>query len=373
MTDVVAQRMWNQRISGQQFEKPEDVVGWMGAMQAQEYLGAKWALALRMRSADDDAIEQAFTDGKILRTHILRPTWHFVLPDDIRWIQMLTAPRVHAFNAYMYRQSELDDALLVRGCDILAKALQGGKQLTKVEIGAALAEAGIIADGVRLGYLIHYAELEAIVCSGGRRGKQFTYALMDERAPNARILTRDEALAELTLRYYTSHGAASVYDFAWWSGLTIADVKTGIEMVKSQLESIDINGQAYWFNATPPPTPPHFASLIERGVEEQQELSASMTCYLLPTYDEYVIGYTDRSLMFPENEAKLPGSRRETAFDSMILIDGWVVGTWRREFKGKTVVIDTEIFSPLMDDQQAAFLAASKRYGDYLGMKVAMT
>jgi len=357
--ELVAQRMLNQRLSGQQLEQPEDVVRWMGAVQGQEYLGAKWALAQRMLTPSDDAIEQAFTDGKILRTHVMRPTWHLVMPDDIRWLQMLTAPRVHALNAYMYRQSGLDSALLVRGCDIIVKALAGGNHLTRREIQTVLKNADIQADGFRLGYLIHYAELEAIVCSGGRRGKQFTYALIAERAPNARILSRDEALAELTTRYFASHGPASVHDFAWWSGLTIADIKMGIESVRGQLESMELNGQTYWMAKDNP---------FVLGEQKNENDLHRPTAYLLPTYDEYVIGYTDRSLMFPETEVRQPGARRETAFDSIILIDGWAVGTWRREVKGKNLHIETEWFHTPSAEEQAAFDAAAERYARYLGV-----
>ena len=143
---------------------------------------------------------------------MLRPTWHFVTPEDICWLLTATAPRIRALNAYMNRQLELDDALLLRSNVAIAKALQGGQQLTRAELGTALAEAGIVATGMRLGYIVHCAELDAIVCSGARRGKQFTYALLDERAPKAKRLDHNEALAELTLRYFSSHGPATVKD-----------------------------------------------------------------------------------------------------------------------------------------------------------------
>jgi hypothetical protein len=169
---------------------PDQVVDWLGTVQAQDYLGAKWALGLRMREATDAAVEAAFTEGSVLRTHVMRPTWHFVTPSDIRWLLKLTAPRVNAASAYMHRRVELDGSLFARSNDVLAKALQGGRHLIRAELGAALAEAGIVADGMRLSYIVMRAELDAILCSGPRRGKQYTYALLDERVPPTRTWER---------------------------------------------------------------------------------------------------------------------------------------------------------------------------------------
>ncbi|MBK8031171.1 MAG: winged helix DNA-binding domain-containing protein [Chloroflexi bacterium] len=202
MHQIALQRLYNQRLVGTPFDKPEAVVAWMGAVQSQEYALAKWALGQRTAAMSDDLVDQAFAAGKILRTHVMRPTWHFVTPFDIRWMLQLTAPRVHALNAYMYRKLELDEALLQRANGVLAEALEGGQQLTREELATALEAANIAAKGMRLGYIMHYAELEAVVCSGPRRGKQFTYMLLDERAPHARTLAPDEALAELVTRFF---------------------------------------------------------------------------------------------------------------------------------------------------------------------------
>src|SRR5690348_9989844 len=202
--NIAHRRLHNQFLSQQTFEKPEEVVQWLGAVQSQDYGAAKWALGLRLCGAIDDVIEQSFASGQILRTHIMRPTWHFVTPADIRWMLMLTAPRVHAASAYYYRTSELDDALFARSNAVLVEALQGGKQLTRTELASALQRAGIACDNLlRLGYIIIHAELDGIICSGARRGKQFTYALLDERAPQTRVVEREEALAEFALRYFT--------------------------------------------------------------------------------------------------------------------------------------------------------------------------
>ena len=351
MMNVAAQRLYNQHIEGPKLQTPAEVVAWLGAVQAQEYLHARWALGLRMEQATEAAVEQAFNDGAILRTHVMRPTWHFVTPDDIRWILELTAPRVHQFNAYMYRQLELDDALLARSSALLVKVLEGGKHLTRAELGVALAEIGIdTSNGQRLGYIVHYAELEGIVCSGPRRGKQHMYALIDERAPQARRLAHDEALAELTLRYFTSHGPATVKDFAWWSGLTVADVKAGLAMLGSQLVSEEINGQTFWFSASMPVT-----KVPTTGA------------YLLPPYDEYGIAYKNHAVnLHPSFLEQV----KNGVYGGMTLVDLQMVGYWRRTVSKKTTIISSEPFRELSADEQEAVAEAAQRYSEYLEMPV---
>jgi hypothetical protein len=323
-------------------------------MQAQDYTGAKWALKLRTTDITDDQIEQAFTDGKILRTHLMRPTWHFVAPTDIRWLLMLTAPRVHAVNAYMYRKFGLDETIFKQCNATLANALQGGKQLTRPELAVALQQIGINADGLHLSYIMMQAELNGVICSGARRGKQFTYTLLEERVPETQTLTRDEALAELIKRYFTSRGPATIKDFVWWSGLSVADAKAGIEMVIPELEHEVIDGISYWFSAlTPLP-----------------DAESSRTGFLLPTYDEYFLGYADRSaaLEIPQAEAMFSGDALR--FDSMIVIDGQVVGTWRRTFRKGMVVIETSCFKTLTATEQDLLDTAQRNFGEYLGMPV---
>src|SRR5438034_1155848 len=242
--NIAHQRLHNQFITQQTFEKAGDVLRWLGAVQAQDYAAAKWALGLRTQNSTDNLIEQAFTDGTILRTHVMRPTWHFVLPADIRWMLALTAPRVLSTIAYYDRTLELDDAVFTQSNAVLAKALQGGKQLTRTELVSVLQQAGIATDNLqRIGHILMHAELDGIICSGARRSKQFTYALLDERAPQAGTLDCEEALAEFARRYFTSHGPATLQDFVWWSGLTVDDARACLEMVTSQLMHEVVDGQ----------------------------------------------------------------------------------------------------------------------------------
>jgi hypothetical protein len=348
---ILQQRLRQQHLSQSVFSAPEQVVDWLGAVQAQDYLGAKWALGLRMRQATDAAVEAAFTEGTILRTHVMRPTWHFVTPADIRWLLGLTAPRVNAASAYMYRRVELDEDLFARSNKVLAKALQGGRHLTRAELGSALAGAGIVADGVRLGYIVLHAELDAVVCSGPRRGKQFTYALLDERIPPSRVWERDEALAELTRRYFTGHGPATVRDFTWWSGLTVADARAGIDMSASHLTHEIIEGRTYWF-ATSMPT----------------EVEPSREAYLLPAYDEFLVGFAS----FDQSRKAGQPDGKNLLFNSTILCGGQVIGSWKRTFTKEVVAIELSPFAPLSASEAEAVGDASRRYGAFLGKSVTM-
>jgi len=205
-------------------------------MQSQEFAYAKWSVAQRTNGAINARMDQALADGTILRTHVVRPTWHFVLPADIRWLLDLTAPRVNALSAYYFRQLGLDDAVFAKTNALFSKVLKGGGQLTRTELNAMLQRSGIAASGQRLGYILMRAELDAIICSGARRGKQQTYALFDERVRRAKRMRRDDALAELTRRYFVSRGPATLKDYVVWSSLTGAEGRIGLEMVRSRLE-----------------------------------------------------------------------------------------------------------------------------------------
>ena len=351
--DITRLRLFNQRLSTTSFKNPDDVVGWLGAVQAQDYAGAKWALGQRIKNATDAAIEQAFNEGKILRTHVMRPTWHFVKPEDIRWMLALTAPRINALSAYYYRQLELDKDIFKRSNAVLTKALQGGKQLARAELTSLLQENGIATgELLRFTYLIIRAELDGIVCSGARRGQQFTYALLDERAPHSPTLERDEALAILAKRYFTSHGPATLQDFGWWSGLTMADARKGLDSLKSELIHEVENGQTYWFADSAPPRNP------------------SLSACLLPDYDEYTVGYTDRSAIFDISHVKKLDSRGSELAQYVIILDGRIAGTWKRIIKKSEVVIELAPFSNLTKAENRAIVDAAARYGKFLGLSV---
>ena len=352
--DIAHQQLLNQHIASAPFDKPADAVAWLGAVQAQDYAGAKWAIGQRVQGATDAAMDQAFANGTLLRTHVMRPTWHFVTPADIRWMLQLTAPRVNAVNASYYRRHALDDAVFLQSNAVLAKALQGGKQLTRAELASALQQAGIATgDVLRLTFLMIRAELDGVICSGARRGKQFTYALLDERVPQTKTLERDEALAELTRRYFTSHGPATLQDFVWWSGLSTADTRAGLEMVTSHLVHEVVDGQTYWFS--------------------QQTLFAkdlSQTTYLLPNFDEYTVGYTDRSALFDVLRTGMVTPSANVALNHTIVMNGRIVGNWKRVLKKDAVVITPYAFSAFTDAEHQTFTTAAHHYGKFLDLPV---
>ena len=352
--DIPDLRLHNQFLSQTSFTDPGPVVSALGAVQSQDYAGGKWGLGLRMKGATDAALDQAFNEGRLLRTHILRPTWHFVAPQDIRWMLALSAPRVHTANRFMYRQQGLDGTIIKKSYRVLEEVLQGSKYLTRPELGSAFEKAGIKkAQGVRLGYFIMSAELNGIICSGPRRGKQFTYALLEERAPKVRAWEREEALAELTRRYFATRGPATLHDFTWWSGLTMADAKEGIESIKSQFVSEAIDGKTYWFdNAVSP-------------VKEKPP-----TAHLLPNYDEYFIGFKDRSAIGEVAKQANIKANDPSFLAHVIILDGQVVGGWRRTLKKDAVQVACTLITELTKPQEIAVDQAARQYGEFLQLTV---
>lgn len=324
MNGFISARLVNQKLSSSGLGKPVDVVRWMGAVQAQDFNAAKWALALRMRKASDAAIEEAFNRGEILRTHVMRPTWHFVAPEDIRWMLELTAPRVNQRCGPNYRKFELDAAVFKRSNKIFTKALHGGNHFTRPALKSMLNAAGIdVTDPVRLAHILLRAELDGIICSGPRIGKQFTYALLEERAPAGKALNRDEALVELTRRYFRSHGPATLQDFVWWSGLTVDDAKQGIAQVG-------------------PPRSPR---------------TRQSSAHLLPAFDEYFVAYKDRQV----------AAGALSTWDVLgptFIIDGVAAGTWKRANSG---AIEFNASRALKKSENLALKEATNRYTAYLG------
>lgn len=336
---IVRRRLAAQRLTAPPLGSAAEAVGFLGAVQGQEWAEVKWSLAERLDGATDAGLEAAFARGEFLRTHVLRPTWHLVAPADLRWMQRLTAPRVHRFNAPYYRRHGLDDALLARGDAVLVETLADGAPLTRFELRSALAAAGIEADGPRLAHLLMHAELEALVCSGPRRGAQHTYALLEDRAPAARALERDEALPALTLRYFTSHGPASAHDFAWWSGLTVTDARAGLAAVGDRLERAD-----GWFAAP--------------GAFDLE--SATEGALLVPMYDEATIAYREGRIVL----ARQPP--RTGLIQRPIVVDGRTVGSWKRVQRGRAVTIEAMLLRRLGRAGRRALEAAVERYARFL-------
>lgn len=324
---------------------------WLGAVQSQDYGPAKWSVAERTGGVGDAAVDQAFADGAILRTHVLRPTWHFVAPADIRWMLELTGPRVHALNRYYYRQFELDDAVLERSTALLVSALQGGTQRTRKELEAELERAGIATGRLRTAYILMHAELNGVICSGALKGKQHTYALLEERAAGAQSLAYEEALAELTRRYFTSHGPATAKDFRWWSSLTLAEISKGLETAAAHLEREVIDGVTYWS--------------AESGTPAEV---VSPTVHLLQGYDEYVVGYSESKWVLDVSGAARSLSTDKVIFNGVLILDSQVAGHWKRTVRSNGVVIEAALYAPLDEAQTAALHGAASRHGAFLGL-----
>jgi hypothetical protein len=353
--DIAAYRLHNQHLLQRDFTQPADVVRWLGAVQAQDYAGAKWALGLRIDGLIDPIVDQAFAAGSILRTHILRPTWHFVTPADIRWMLKLTGPRVHAVNATINRQFDVDQATIRKSYRVMEKSLRDHHYLKREEIASALEAAGIQAEGVRLAYIVMSAELDALICSGPRKGKQFTYALLEERALKVPELTREESLAELVKRYFQSHAPATLHDFCVWSGLTLADAKNGIEMVKSNFVSENIDGQIYWF--------PEIGSIKLK----------SPTAHLLPNYDEYFIGFKDRSAISQAVRGQKIDQNDPAFLAHILILDGQVIGGWKRTLKKDEVLIEITLLVKLSQSQKRAVQKAAELFGTFLQLPISLS
>jgi len=353
--EIVNYRLVNQRIAQSKCKTPGQVVALLGAMQAQDYPGALWSIGLRLPNSTSVDVERAISERTIIRTWPMRGTLHFVAAADVRWMLELLTPRIVAGRAGRHKELGLDAALFVRCEKLLVKALQGGKQVARGGLLALLERAGISTASQR-GYVILWRLAhEGVICFGSHQGKQPAFALLDEWAPKAKSLPRDHALAELALRYFIGHGPATLRDFVWWSGLKVADAKAGLEMVSSKLGRETIHGAVYWM---PQDTP----ALHD----------VSPTAYLLPGFDEFMLGYTDRAAALDSRHAQkvLPGNNG--MFMSTIIIDGRVAGLWKRVFKKSSVVITPTLFGRLKKGETQALATPAARYGQFNGMTASL-
>ena len=343
-------RLWSQQVTRPASACVGEVVARLGAVQAQDYLGALWAVGLRTIGATEESVERALAEGTIVRTWPMRGTIHFVAAADARWMLELLAPRVVRGAASRRAQLGLDEATIAASAVAVSRALEGGRRLTRNALYEVLERANIAAAGSRglhiLGRLAH----DRLVCFGAREGKQPTFALFDEWAPGAKSLPADEAIAALTLRYFKSHGPATAQDFMWWSGLTSAEVKAGLAAAGEGLGHERIEGKDYYFDPALPP-----------------EIPAPPGACLLPPFDEFLVAYRDRgaSLDPQYNNQVVPGGNG--IFNPIVVIGGRVVGTWKRELKKDRVALT---FSPFATEDSAhaeTVAVAAQRYAAFLG------
>jgi hypothetical protein len=325
-------------------------------MQAQDYPPAKWSIGQRSTGLHDDDLDRALTEGSIVRTHVLRPTWHFVAREDLRWLMALSGPRVQRGNARRYGELGLDGRTLARGERVIARALSGGARMTRNELAEVLDRSGFDREGQRMPYLLMHLELEAVIGSGGPSGKQQTYALLDGRVPAEPGLDRDAAVVELVRRYLQSHGPATVKDLRWWSGLTMSALRTALADLAGETSSETVDGLQLWSLTSRAALPP------EGGVE------------LLQTYDELVVGYTEsRFLGDPAAERARAAWGDRSLPSGGVIVDGWIAGHWRRTVEGKAIRVEAHLYEPRRRGLAARVEAAANELGAFFGRPIAFS
>ena len=349
--NIAGIRLSSQQIVATKCKTAKEIVAWMGALQAQDYHMAKWAIGLRLPSSTDEIIQETINNGKVLRTHVLRPTWHFVAAEDIYWMLELSAPQMKTLQRGRHKELGLTQKILAKSNSIIAKALSGGKHLCREELMALLEKSGIDTGNQKSYHLMHTAELNGIVCSGKLNGKKQTYALLEERVQKIKSLTREEALARLAQRYFTSHCPATLQDFTWWSGLSAADARHALEMVKNNFVSETIGAQTYWLTNS-------------FSIPETNKTSV----YLLPAFDEFIISYRDRSAVLPLEHTRKAVSNNGL-FRPVILVNGKVAGLWKRTLVKDKVIVEAQFFERPNKTIIRAVEKASEEFGKFLGKK----
>jgi hypothetical protein len=349
--NITAQRLANQRISTSDFTTPQQVVEWLGALQGQDYAGAKWSIGLRLPGSTDDQIEQAIADNRIIRTWMMRGTLHLVSIADVQWILNLLSARQIAGSARRYQQLELDADTLKSSSDLFVKALEKHGPMTRKALRTMLEENGISGAGQRTVHMLQHASMHQLIYQSVAVSNEPTFLLFD--TSNCVQREKDDGLAELARRYFTSRGPTTLQDYVGWSSLTVKEARAGLESIKSELEEATIDGETYYF-------PP--------AADLKPQLSP--TSYALPGFDEYFLGYRNRKAIIEPQyfERVVPGGNG--IFFPTIVIDGRIVGTWKRTFKKGVIVITTAPFTSLTKQQMDAFQTAAQKYGDFLGMSV---
>jgi hypothetical protein len=348
LSELARLRLSSQYLARPLLTKPEEVVRWLGAVQAQDFLGSLWAIGQRMKFATEKMVEQAIMERKIVRTWPMRGTLHFVMPEDARWMLKLLTPRIFQRAAGNYRQAGLDKKIFTKSAKLLEHALKDKEPFTRDEVYGVLERARIATGETRGLHITGYLAMEGLLCLGPRKGKQPTFTLLDQWIPKTKMLSREESLTELALRYFTSHGPATLSDFIWWSGLSAKDAVEALNNVKSKFISEVINGNEYWMSdglAAPKANP----SLIS----------------LIPAYDEFLVGYKDRSA---SAKSTFQADIRNSIFSPAIISKGQVIGTWKRTLSEKKVSIKTIPYSKLSASQEESIKRESKRYSRFIGL-----
>ncbi len=350
--DIVQLRQVNQSISRPSLDRPEDAVRMMGAIQAQDYRAALWAIGLRTRGVTERSVEQAIAERKIIRTWPMRGTLHFVSPLDVRWMLKYLAPHIVARATSRFRQLRLDDATFSRSRGILTKILQGGKRQTREAVYSSLEKNGISCSAQRGIHILWRLAQEGLLCFGPHEGRQPTFVLLDEWIPPVKMPPHEEAIAMLAHRFFTSHGPATLKDFIWWSGLKPSVARSGLEDVKGLFQYSIAGDQLFWFET-----------------RTKRTRTATKSAHLLPAFDEYLVGYKDRSAVVDSRHARkaLPGGG---ILRPTLVIEGRICGTWKRSILKDKIAVETATFARLTGTQRQDIMDAGARFGRFLGKPV---
>jgi hypothetical protein len=354
LTDISKLRLASQQITNPTFNTAKDIVSHMGAIQAQDSAMAKWAVGIRLPKSTEETIEDSINSGEIIRTHILRPTWHLVAAEDIYWMLELTAPRIKASMNSRRNELKFTPAILNKSNKLIEKVLTASKHATRDELISVLKKAKIVVSDSSAYHLFLWAELEGLICSGPLKNKKSTYALLSERAAMTKKISKEEALAKLAKKYFTSHYPTTLGDFTWWSGLSIKEAKQALEQIKPQLVSEKIGEATYWM-----PT-----DII---IPKEKKDAA----YLLPAFDEFIISYKDRSTILSSEEHQKAVSTNGI-FRPVIIINGKIAGLWSRTIKKDKVIITTDFFEPASAKAKKLTAEAGEVFGRFLEKEVEM-
>jgi len=346
--DISMIRLESQKVVSAGFKTAAEVVSWMGAIQAQNESMSKWAIGVRMQNPLKKDIDEAFDRGEILRTHLLRPTWHLVTAKDIHWLLDLSASKILKSLTSRHKELELTGPLIQKCHRIIERELSMAGYLTRQELADSFNSAGISTQENRLSHLLFEAELNKIICSGPVKDEKQTYALLSERAPEVKKLTKDEALAELASRYFKSRFPATIEDFIWWSNISVSDARKAVDYVKSDFFPETIGGVRYYIPG----------SFSENGKFEK-------SLFLLPAYDEFLICYKDRTYSL-SNVNNRKAVSDNGIFYPLIVVNGQVEGTWKRNIQKNIVTISASFFKPAGKRIQQDLYEKAKLFGVYL-------